>query len=265
VSAIPSIPTPDQPQLADFQAFVQSAAGISPNYLPLDSPQYIHAFDEARNIVNYALHAAWYYRTSWSPYSLAVLNLGTHLLIEYALDVSWAIQAASWTNGLVTITTTAANTIQAGDRVAIAGISPYAYDNAPIDPGSQTAAWIVNAIVDAQNFNYALQPNPGTASLPPTSAIGGFSIGQSAVAGYIVGASVTQQYFTIARARLGINQFSPGVITSTSDLTTSAGLLNPKFMQNLTLENLQLLKTSFGRAYLGIAMKYGPTVWGLSQ
>jgi hypothetical protein len=238
------IPTPNQPQLADLQAFVQSAAGIPVAYLPLDSPQYQYALNQALAIVNQTLQAVPYQQGSWSTYSLAVLNLATHLILEYAIDQSWLISAASWAAGLVQITTAVPNTIQVGDRVAVSGISPYAYDNAPVDPGSQVPCWTVNSVLDASDFNYPVGDNPGTAILAAN-------------------ATVSECYFQIARARLRLNDFAPGIISSTGDLSTSASLLNQEYMRTLTLENIQLLKTSWGRAYLSIAMKYG-TIWGLT-
>jgi hypothetical protein len=234
------------PNLANFQIFTQNVAGISQAYLPLTSPQYQHAFDQATNIVLKDLAQARSAPTSYSIIELATYNLGVHLIIEFAIDQSFPVSAAAWAAGLVTITTPTINTVQVGDRIAVSGISPYAYDNAPIDPGSQVAAFVVNSVINMTNFNYPLSPNPGTAILAANAA-------------------VSELYFTIARARLKINEFAPGIITSTSDLTTSAGLLNPKFMQALTLENLQLLKTSWGRAYMSIAQKYGPTIWGLTS
>jgi len=229
------------PSLTNFQAFVQNVVGISAAYLPLSSPQYQHAFDQAMNIVNADIGSVLSVSTSFSVIELATYNLGAHLLIEFAQDVSWSIFAASWSVGLATITTSVANTVQVGDMIGISGVSPYAYDNAPGEP----PAFVVNSVIDSQNFNYPLSPNPGAAIIAAN-------------------ALVSEMYFVNARWRLQMAAFSPGVVTSAGDLSTSAGLLNPEFMSGLTLEDLNLLKTSYGRAYLSIAQKYGPTIWGLS-
>ena len=70
-------------------------------------------------------------------------------------------------------------------------------------------------------------------------------------------------YFKDLRTRFNINNFQPGVISSSSDTGTSTSLLNPEFMKTLTLSDLQNLKTPFGRQYLMIAQAQG-TLWGLS-
>lgn len=55
-----------------------------------------------------------------------------------------------------------------------------------------------------------------------------------------------------------------GVPTSAGDGGTSVGLLNPERMRNMTFSELQLLKTPFGRRYLGIAQNFGDAPFGLS-
>jgi len=72
-----------------------------------------------------------------------------------------------------------------------------------------------------------------------------------------------QSYFEDLRAKLKISSFTPGVVTSSSDESTSVGLLNPEALKMLTLNDLQTLKTSYGRTYMGYAQAYG-TLWGLT-
>jgi hypothetical protein len=71
-------------------------------------------------------------------------------------------------------------------------------------------------------------------------------------------------YFKETRKELGLDKFSPGVVASTADAGTSTALLNPEFMRNLTLQNLQNLRDPYGRQALAFMMDYGPTIWGLS-
>jgi len=73
----------------------------------------------------------------------------------------------------------------------------------------------------------------------------------------------TPTYFSGLREKFKIGNFSAGVITNASDEATSAGIEVIEGMKNLTLDQLQNLKTPYGRNYLGIAMKYG-TGWGMS-
>jgi hypothetical protein len=72
-----------------------------------------------------------------------------------------------------------------------------------------------------------------------------------------------QSFFTDIRASFGINSFVPGVISESHDATTGQALLNPDFMRELSMSNLQNLKTPYGRQYLAFAQMMGPTVWGL--
>lgn len=72
-----------------------------------------------------------------------------------------------------------------------------------------------------------------------------------------------QTYFFDLRKNLGISLFVPGVLTSSSDTSTSQSILNPEIFKNLTFGDLQNLKTIYGRAYLNIAQQQG-TLWGIS-
>lgn len=71
------------------------------------------------------------------------------------------------------------------------------------------------------------------------------------------------RYFTDLRDDFKLLSFVPGVVTSTGDQGTSTSLLNPDFMKEFTMANLQNLKTPYGRQYLDFAQDYG-TIWGLS-
>lgn len=73
-----------------------------------------------------------------------------------------------------------------------------------------------------------------------------------------------QSYFEDLRQKLRISEVSTGVVSSTSNETSSTGLLNPEAMKTLTLQDLQTLKTPYGRTYMGFAQAYGPNIWGLT-
>jgi hypothetical protein len=76
-----------------------------------------------------------------------------------------------------------------------------------------------------------------------------------------------QSYFSTLRGAApggyGVSQFTAGVVTAASDVSTSTTLTAPDFMKNLTLMDLSMLKTPFGLFYLQIAQQTGP-LWGLS-
>ena len=70
-------------------------------------------------------------------------------------------------------------------------------------------------------------------------------------------------FFQQARQSYGINAFVAGVISSTSDNGTGESMLVPDALKGLTLQNLQQLKTPYGRQWLYFSQAYG-TLWGLS-
>lgn len=70
-------------------------------------------------------------------------------------------------------------------------------------------------------------------------------------------------YWTGLRAQWRINDFTAGVVNSSSDEGTSVSLTVPEAFQNLTIGDLQRLKDVYGRTYLAIAQDAG-TLWGLS-
>jgi hypothetical protein len=70
-------------------------------------------------------------------------------------------------------------------------------------------------------------------------------------------------YFATLRANFHIGQFVAGVISGSSDVSTSQTVLNPDFMKDFTMANLQQLKTPWGRQYLAFVQDLGP-LWGLT-
>jgi hypothetical protein len=65
------------------------------------------------------------------------------------------------------------------------------------------------------------------------------------------------------RKKFNILSFIPGIVQSSSDVSTSVGYMVPKSFDNYSVMDLQNLKTPFGRTYLSIAGAWGP-VNGLS-
>ena len=70
-------------------------------------------------------------------------------------------------------------------------------------------------------------------------------------------------YWTNLRQTLGTNNFTPGLINAANDEDTSAALITPLGLQNLTIADLQNLKTPWGRVYLGLAQSVG-SMWGIT-
>jgi hypothetical protein len=72
-----------------------------------------------------------------------------------------------------------------------------------------------------------------------------------------------QTFFQDTRKALNIYAIGLGVVTSASDQGTSMSQLNTDAMKDFTLMDLQVLKTPWGRNYLGFAQSIG-AIWGLN-
>lgn len=71
-------------------------------------------------------------------------------------------------------------------------------------------------------------------------------------------------YFQTARQTWNIFGFVAGVVNAAGDNGTSDSLTVPESLGQLTLADLQNLKTPYGRAYLAIAQKWGPDLFGIT-
>lgn len=218
--------------------------GIPASVLPDDSPSLQHAYDYAINTVNISLIATPSQRSSWSPYELAVYNLGGAVLLEYAQDQTFPLSSISWTTGVVTAVTTDPNTLVPGRWVSIVGVSPYGYTG-PSPSLPYPGRLQIQGTPNTSTIQYNLTVNPGMATL-------------------LSNAAVLSRFFSDIRSKLKLGEFTPGVVSSSSDVSTSVGLDNPDFMKGFTIEDLGLLKTVYGRTYLAIAQKWGPNTWGLT-
>jgi hypothetical protein len=70
-------------------------------------------------------------------------------------------------------------------------------------------------------------------------------------------------YWAGLRQSFGANSFTGGVISATSDETTSQTMTLPDWAASLTISDLQNLKDPYGRAYLAIAQSSG-SLWGVT-
>ncbi len=80
---------------------------------------------------------------------------------------------------------------------------------------------------------------------------------------FIIVDGVSYGFWTYLRKTTGLNGFVSGVVQASSDEGTSVSLVAPKWADNLTMGQLQLTNTPWGRTYLGFAQDAG-TAWGLS-
>ncbi len=70
-------------------------------------------------------------------------------------------------------------------------------------------------------------------------------------------------YFSAYRKNNNIGGSRQGVISASSDETTSQSWLIPDFYKNLSISDFQNMSNPYGIAYLAIAQKYG-AIWGLN-
>ena len=80
---------------------------------------------------------------------------------------------------------------------------------------------------------------------------------------YVVKDGVSYGYFQWIRKENNILGATTGTVTASSDEGSSVTLVVPKQAENLTLAQLQLMTTPWGRYYLGLAQSVG-TNWGIS-
>lgn len=223
------------PTVAGFIVFIQNVMGISANYLPTTSPAITAAFKASKAVVNPA-----FCEICPSIYAEAVYNLAADNLLNWAQDQTASISGITWASGTATATTAAAHGFLTGDILLIARNAPLAYNS---QPGPANTVLGTSVVVTGTNtFTYTIPVNPGAFSQ---------------------GGTASEIYFSSARVKFNLTGFVAGVISSSSDVSTSESILNPDFMTGLTMGNLQNLKTPYGRAYLAIAQDYG-TLWGVS-
>ena len=72
------------------------------------------------------------------------------------------------------------------------------------------------------------------------------------------------KFFSTYRAANNITNFLAGVVNSAGDQGTSGSLTIGDGLKNMTIANLQNLKTPWGRTYLAYAQRSGINPWGLS-
>lgn len=75
-----------------------------------------------------------------------------------------------------------------------------------------------------------------------------------------------QTYFADQRGPDGFGLIMPstGLVQTAGDQGTSGGVAVPTWVTGLTIADLDMMKTPWGRSFLAWNQSYGPTIWGLS-
>jgi hypothetical protein len=220
---------PTAPNLADFITFC-AGQGVPAIALPVDSDWYRWALDWSQSLVRFA-------PAPIPPiqYVQAVYNLGLHWLIENAPDqTGLTLVSLAWANGQVTVTTETVLGLSVGNdiQVCIAGAAPAAYNGKFMAVATGTTTLV-----------YDMPSDPGANTSPGL---------------------LNLSFFSELRKQFNLLAFVPGIVTSASDQGTQASLTVPDQFKGLTMQDLDLIKTPWGRAYLFYAQKAGPTVVGVS-
>ena len=71
-------------------------------------------------------------------------------------------------------------------------------------------------------------------------------------------------FFVDLRKAYGLTTLISGLVQAASDNGTSQSFLNPEWAKEMTLTNLEMTRTPYGRTYLGFAQEYGRSGWGLT-
>ena len=66
-----------------------------------------------------------------------------------------------------------------------------------------------------------------------------------------------QTYWADIRKQFNVNSFVAGVIKESNDETTGQTIETPEYFKQMSLINLQNLKTPYGRVYMQYSMQYG--------
>lgn len=233
------------PSLQDFIAFLRKI-GVRSIYAPDDSEYIELAYDRAIETVNDAIRIV-----GGLDYPLAVYNLGTDYLFNYAQDRTVGIESASWAGGTVSVVSAEDHGFSIGETfyAIISNVLPIAYD-LPLSLSGKPEAAFKCLATGTNTFTYPLVANPGA-----TTALGAWqevrNVEMNAKGG-------PRPFFQFYREVLwSIDNPISGVMTGSGDAGTAGSISVPPVLQNLGIGELQNYKTKFGRAYLAIAAKYG--------
>jgi hypothetical protein len=271
-----SIPT--QPNQNDYNLFVLYSMGIDPLYLPNvpapSAPALALAsggFLPAGPVYVTLTYVSATGETQASPESSITATVFDGSVIVTSPTV---VVGATGYN-VYASTVSGEEVLQNGSPVAIS--TPYLMGilvDSPSPPTVNTAGspWLGYAFTQALGLVLsAPQWRNGWAVIPPNMGID-YTLAVYNCAGHIqikitpdqVVNNISRDYFKGLRKEYGLLNLSVGLVQSTSDNSTSSVFAVSDSMKQLTLTDLDFIRTPWGRAYMQYAQDAGPTVWGLS-
>jgi hypothetical protein len=125
--------------------------------------------------------------------------------------------------------------------------------------------WLQIAYDEAVNLTYwALDTVPSQPTTPSIYAFAVYNLGCAFLLEYAQDdPSTGSTFWENLRDKLGINSFLSGLITSAADQGTAESTYIPEQIKGMTLMDLQLAKSPWGRKYLMIAGQWG-SIWGIT-
>ena len=127
--------------------------------------------------------------------------------------------------------------------------------------------WLQIAYDEAINLTYwALDTVPSQPTTPSIYAFAVYNLGCALLLEYAQDDTTTQPpqtFWTNLRSNLNINSMNFGLITSAADQGTSESTYIPEAIKGMTLMELQLAKSPWGRKYLMIIGQWG-SIWGIT-
>ena len=134
-------------------------------------------------------------------------------------------------------------------------------------PGSSMPPndWLQIAYDEAVNLTYwALDCVPSQPTTPSIYAFAVYNLGCALLLEFAQDdPSSNNTFWSDLRNKLGLNSFAFGLITSAADQGTSESTYIPDQIKGMTLMDLQLAKSPWGRKYLMIAGQWG-YIWGIT-
>jgi hypothetical protein len=134
-------------------------------------------------------------------------------------------------------------------------------------PSIPDNSWLQVAYDQSINLAYwGLQTVPSQPTSPSIYAFAVYNLGCAFLLEFAQDDPTVQPpqtFWTDLRNNLNINSFMFGLVNAAADQGTSQSSYIPEQIQGMTLMDLQLAKSPWGRAYLMFAGQWG-AIWGLT-
>jgi hypothetical protein len=269
--------TPTQPNLNDYCLFVLYSMSVDPLNLPNvpPPPMPVLTAGSAGSLATGTVYVKLTYvsalgETNASPEaSVAVTGLTGSVSVA-----SPAVATGATGYNVYVSSTSGAEGLQNGSPVAIGTplvVTTLAATVSPPATNTAGSPWLGYAFTQAQN----LVLTPGRhmwGNFPYPSAGIDYTLAVYNCAGHIqikitpdqVVDNISRRYFQEQRNEYKLLNLSAGLVMSSSNVDTSSSFAVSDSMKQLTLTDLDVIKTPWGRSALAYMQDYGPTVWAVS-